>query len=221
LVQRAEAAGYAAIVLTVDAPVQMPSLRAQRAGFVLPPACIAANLQRYPPSSAPETPPGASRILRGHMRHAPTWDDLDWLRQQTSLPLWVKGILHADDARALQNAGIAGLIVSNHGGRGLDGVPASLAVLPHIRAAVGDGYPLLLDSGIRSGLDVFKALALGADAVLVGRLQMYALAVAGALGVAHMIALLREELELTMALAGCATLADVRRATLQRADHAG
>jgi isopentenyl diphosphate isomerase/L-lactate dehydrogenase-like FMN-dependent dehydrogenase len=123
-------------------------------------------------------------------------------------------VLHPDDARALQAMGVAGLVVSNHGGRALDGVPASLKMLPRIRAAVGEPYPLLLDSGIRSGSDVFKAIALGADAVLVGRLQIYALAVAGALGVAHLIRLLREELELTMALAGCATLADITPASL-------
>ena len=106
---------------------------------------------------------------------------------------------------------------SGHGGRGLDGVPASLAVLPCIRQAVGANYPLLLDSGIQAGSDVFKALALGADAVLVGRLQTYALAVAGALGVAHMLRLLREELEACMAQAGCATLADISNAMIFKA----
>ncbi len=104
-------------------------------------------------------------------------------------------------------------MVSNHGGRSLDGAPASLAMLPEVRAAVGatvgGGLPLVLDGGVRGGADVFKALALGADAVAVGRLQVYALAVAGALGVAHMLKLLRDELELCMAAAGCATLADI------------
>jgi len=123
--------------------------------------------------------------------------------------VWVKGVMHPEDARALQAAGVAGIVVSNHGGRSLDGAPASLSVLPAIRALVGQDFPLLLDGGIRSGTDVFKAIALGANAVLIGRLQMYALSVAGALGVAHMIKLLREELEICMALAGCATLADI------------
>jgi isopentenyl diphosphate isomerase/L-lactate dehydrogenase-like FMN-dependent dehydrogenase len=109
----------------------------------------------------------------------------------------------------LQSRGVAGVVVSHHGGRGLDGAPATLQVLPAIRAALGAAFPVLLDGGIRSGTDVFKALALGASAVLVGRLQLYALSVAGALGVAHMIKLLREELEVCMALAGCATLADI------------
>jgi isopentenyl diphosphate isomerase/L-lactate dehydrogenase-like FMN-dependent dehydrogenase len=104
---------------------------------------------------------------------------------------------------------VAGIIVSNHGGRSLDGAPPSLDVLAEVRKAVGQGYPVLFDSGIRSGADVFKALALGADAVLIGRLQVYALAVAGALGVAHMLKLLREELEICMAMTGCPTLADI------------
>jgi isopentenyl diphosphate isomerase/L-lactate dehydrogenase-like FMN-dependent dehydrogenase len=169
-------------------------------------------------AAAAEPAQDGSRIFQGLMRAAPTWPDLAWLMSQTSLPVWVKGVLHPDDALALQAAGVAGVVVSNHGGRSLDGAPASLAALPAIRAAVGDAYPLLLDGGIRSGADVFKALALGADAVLVGRLQMYALSVAGPLGVAHMIKLLREELEVCMALAGCATLHDIDAGALLR-DH--
>lgn len=216
LLRRAEAAGYGAIVVTLDAAIQMPSLSAQRAGFRLPPELVPANLRGYPPPAPVSAPPGASRILQGWMRGAPTWDDLDWLVAQTTLPVWVKGVLHSQDALALRARGIAGVVVSNHGGRALDGAIASLRALPAIRAAVGDDYPLLLDGGIRSGLDVFKALALGADAVAVGRLPVYALSVAGALGVAHLIKLLREELEAAMALAGCATLADIRRATLAR-----
>ncbi len=209
LVRRAEAAGYAAIVVTLDAAVQSPSRRALRAGFRLPPDLAPANLRAHPRPAQVTLPAGQSLIFQGLMREAPTWADLDWLLAQTRLPVLVKGVLRADDAGALKARGVAGLIVSNHGGRSLDGVPASLAALPRIRAAVGPDYPLLLDSGIRSGTDVFRAIALGADAVLVGRLQAYALAVAGALGVAHMLKLLREELELCMALSGCVTLADI------------
>jgi 4-hydroxymandelate oxidase len=207
LLKRAEAAGYGAIVVTLDASVQAASLRALAAGFRMPASCVAANLSGQ---AAPEpAAAGASRIFQGVMRDAPTWPDLEWLLTQTTLPVWVKGVLHPDDALALQSLGVAGLVVSNHGGRGLDGAPASLDALPAVRAAVGAGFPLLFDGGIRCGADVFKALALGADAVLVGRLQMYALSVAGALGVAHMIQLLREELEVCMALAGCATPGDI------------
>ncbi|WP_313069667.1 alpha-hydroxy acid oxidase [Melaminivora sp.] len=209
LLARAEAAGYQAIVLTLDASIQLASRSALAAGFVLPPECLAANLTGYAPSAPTPLAPGDSRIFQGAMRHAPTRCDLDWLLSATRLPVWVKGVLHPDDARALRAAGAAGLIVSNHGGRSLDGAPASLALLPAVRAAVGADCPLLLDSGIRSGQDAFKALALGADAVLVGRLQFYALAAAGALGVAHMLTLLAEELHACMAQAGCATLADI------------
>ncbi|MBC7455266.1 MAG: alpha-hydroxy-acid oxidizing protein, partial [Massilia sp.] len=152
----------------------------------------------------------------GVMGDAPTWLDLAWLLTQTSLPVWVKGVLHPDDACALRQLGVAGIVVSNHGGRSLDGAPASLDALSPIRAALGAGFPVLLDSGVRSGADVFKALALGADAVLIGRLQLYALSVAGALGVAHMIKLLREELEMCMALAGCATVAEIDATALVR-----
>lgn len=215
LLRRAEAAGYGAIVITLDTPVKTPGLRASRAGFRMPDACVAANLQHYPLQQPVAVQAGQSRILQGAMNAAPNWRDLEWLLAQTSLPVWIKGVLHPDDARALKALGVAGIVVSNHGGRGLDGAPASLHTLPLIRGAVGVDYPLLFDGGIRSGSDIFKALALGANAVLIGRLQLYALSVAGALGVAHMIRLLREELELCMALAGCSTLADIGEAALQ------
>lgn len=216
LVQRAEAAGYRVLVVTLDTAIKLPSLRAQRAGFTMPAAVVAANLANYPEAAGRTIERGQSRVFQGVMAQAPSWADLDWLLAQTRLPVVVKGVLHPQDALQMKKRGVAGLVVSNHGGRSLDGVPASLAVLPAIRAAVGDDYPLLLDSGIRSGGDVFKALALGADAVLIGRLQTYALAVAGALGVAHLLRLLREELEVCMAQAGCATLADIGPAMIFR-----
>jgi 4-hydroxymandelate oxidase len=221
LLRRAAAAGYGAIVLTVDAGVQQPSLRALRAGFRMPEQCVAANLADQARVEPPRHDGSHSRIFQ-LMHCAPTWAELEWLLTQTSLPVWVKGVLHADDAVRLRALGVAGVVVSNHGGRSVDGTVASLQALPAIRAAVSPSYPLLFDGGIRSGMDIFKALARGADAVLVGRLQVYALAVAGALGVAHMIRSLREELELCMAANGCATLQDVRRATLsggRDADH--
>ncbi|HRO83010.1 MAG TPA: alpha-hydroxy acid oxidase [Alicycliphilus denitrificans] len=214
LLRRAENAGYRAIVLTLDASIQLASRSALQAGFAMPPDCVPANLARYPQPAPAQPAAGESRIFQGAMRHAPRWDDLRWLLASTRLPVWIKGVLHPDDARALQAAGAAGLIVSNHGGRSLDGAPASLRMLPALRAAVGAGYPLLLDGGVRSGQDAFKALALGADAVLVGRLQVYALAVAGALGVAHMLQMLAEELHACMAQAGCAQLSDITHDTL-------
>lgn len=219
LVRRAEAAGCEALVFTLDAPVQAPSQRALRAGFRWPAERTAPTLAAYPPVPAPSPLAGDSAVFQGWMAQAPGWADWDAVRAATRLPLWAKGVLHPEDARALRSRGADGLIVSNHGGRALDGAPASLTVLPAVRQAVGRELPLLLDSGVRSGADAFKALALGANGVLVGRLQLYALAVAGALGVAHLVKLLREELELTMALTGCATLADISPQAL-RPTHA-
>jgi len=209
LLRRAEAAGYQAIVLTLDAAVQLPSYRAQQAGFVMPPNCVPVNLEGY---AYPEEVKNG--IFERAQQNRVTRESLRWLLAESRLPVWVKGVLAADEAAELKALGVAGVVVSNHGGRSLDGAPASLTVLPAIRAAVGEAFPVLLDSGVRSGSDIFKAVACGADAVLIGRLQVYALAVAGALGVAHMLKLLGEELEACMAMAGCATLADVRRATL-------
>nr|MBL8412398.1 alpha-hydroxy-acid oxidizing protein [Dechloromonas sp.] len=209
LLRRAEAAGYTAIVVTLDAAIKTPSLSALRAGFTMPPTIVAANLANYPAPPQVVLEPGQSIIFQGVMAEAPNWDDLAWLMEQTRLPVIVKGVQHPGDALLLKGMGVDGVIVSNHGGRALDGVPASLRLLPAVRQALGAEFPVLFDGGVRSGSDVFKALALGADAVLIGRLQVYALSVAGALGVAHMLKLLREELELCMAQAGCATLAEI------------
>lgn len=207
LVRRAEAAGYGAIVLTLDASIQLASHRALRAGFRMPADCVPAHGASA--AVAPAVPEGASRIFQGAMALGPRAEDLAWLRTATPLPVWVKGVLDPADARALADAGCAGLVVSNHGGRTVDGVAPSLSLLPAVREAVGPHVPLLFDGGIRSGADVFKALALGASAVLVGRLQLYALAAAGALGVAHLLRLLGEELQACMAVAGCARIADI------------
>ncbi len=209
LVKRAEAAGYAAIMVTVDAPVSGARNRIQRSGFSLPRDARPANLV-YPEGAAPmRLGPDDSLIFQGLMPQAPSWDDLHWLASRIELPIVVKGVLHPRDARAAEQAGLDGVVVSNHGGRCLDTLPATIEALPRIRAAVNPEFPVLLDGGIRRGTDIFKALALGANGVLVGRPQAWALTVAGALGVAHMLRLLREELELTMALAGTARIADI------------
>jgi isopentenyl diphosphate isomerase/L-lactate dehydrogenase-like FMN-dependent dehydrogenase len=215
LLRRAEAAGYQAIVLTVDAPIQVANRRALAAQFQMPADCVNVNLRGY--DTTPRfagNGPGESRFFQGAMRGAPSWDDIHWAMSQTTLPVWVKGVLHPDDAVALRDAGVAGIAVSNHGGRSLDGAPSGLDVLAAVRAAVGTDFPIMYDGGVLSGSDAFKALALGANAVAIGRLQVYALSVAGALGVAHMLKLLREELEICMAMAGCATIADINRGAL-------
>jgi isopentenyl diphosphate isomerase/L-lactate dehydrogenase-like FMN-dependent dehydrogenase len=138
-----------------------------------------------------------------------TWADVDWLRSITRLPLVLKGILTAEDARRAVEHGAAGIIVSNHGGRQLDGVAATIDVLPEVVAAVDGGCEVYLDGGVRRGTDALKALALGARAVFVGRPVLWGLAVDGAAGAEHVLALLRDELALAMALAGRPTLASV------------
>ncbi len=214
LLERAEKAGYQAVVVTLDAPAQAPSYRALRKGFAMPDHVRPVNLDSLPPGPKISLDPEASVIFQGVMRSAPTWDDLAWLRRRTSLPIVAKGVSHPQDAKRLVEMGVQSIVVSNHGGRALDGMPASVHCLPTIRRAVGKGYPLLLDGGIRSGYDVFKAIAMGANAVMVGRLQIYALAVAGSLGVAHMLKMMRDELELAMALAGCSGLRDINAGCL-------
>lgn len=214
LVERAERAGYSGIVFTIDAPLNGVRNREHRAGFQLPPGVDSANLRGAPAPVRPALGEHDSAVFQGLMREAPTWQDVEWLCAATRLPVILKGVLHPDDARIAADLGAAGLIVSNHGGRTLDTLPPALEMLPAIADAVGDRVALLLDGGIRRGSDVFKAIALGARAVLVGRGYIHALAAAGPLGVAHVIRLLRDELEVAMALAGCATLADIGPHTL-------
>ncbi len=197
LLRKAEEAGAEAIVFTVDAPVKQATL-------ALPAGVRAVNLGSDP--ALPAIPDGQSAVFDQWMAIAPRWDDLAWLRQQTRLPLLVKGLLHEADALRAIGLGCDGLIVSNHGGRVIDGTPTALTALQRLRKVLPASTLLLFDSGIRSGDHAFKAIALGATAVLVGRPAMWGLAAAGPLGVAHVLRLLRDELEMTMALTGCATI---------------
>ena len=194
LVRRAEAAGCEALVLTVDAGV-----RAARA-LRLPAGVGTVNLP--PAANAPSS-------LQDLLRQMPTWEDVAWLRSQTRLPLVLKGVLHPADAREALRQGVDAVIVSNHGGRVLDGAAATALALPAISDAVGSDLPLLVDGGIQRGTDIAKALALGARAVLVGRPVLWGLATAGAAGAAHVLRLLRDELELAMAQCGAGSLADL------------
>lgn len=210
LVQRAEQAGYEALVVTVDAPASGARDRERRAGFKLPEGIQAINLAGMPkPANTSTLQAGQSAMFDGLLNAAPTWDDIAWLQGITRLPILLKGILHEDDARQAAQLGVQGLIVSNHGGRTLDTAVPTAWALPRIAQAVGKDLPVLVDGGIRRGTDVLKAIALGADAVLIGRPYVHALATAGALGVAHVIRLLRDEFEIAMALTGCATMADI------------
>jgi 4-hydroxymandelate oxidase len=211
LVRRAEACGFEALVLSVDAPVNGVRDAERRAAFTLPPGLRAVHLSPKPPTDLPD---GASRIFDGLMPLAPDWDDVAWLRAHTTLPLLLKGVTHPADAQQALALGVDGLIVSNHGGRTLDTVPPTAALLPALVTAVDGRVPLIVDGGIRRGTDVLKALALGAHAVMVGRPVLHGLANAGAQGVAHVLRLLRDELEVAMALCGCRTVADVGKDVL-------
>jgi lactate 2-monooxygenase len=144
-----------------------------------------------------------------YSRPSLTWGNLAFLREQTQLPILVKGILHPDDARRALEHGVDGIVVSNHGGRQVDGAIATLEALPAVVAAVEGRVPVLMDSGIRGGADAFKALALGATAVLIGRPYVYGLAIAGAAGVGEVIANFNADFDLTMGLAGCRAVAEI------------
>lgn len=210
LLRRIESAGYEAIVFTVDAPVSGIRNREQRAQFALPAGVSAVNLQGFRSEGLETGPPGSSPVFgSGLMTTAATWNDLARLIGSTSLPVLVKGILRPTDAERAVSLGASGIIVSNHGGRTLDAVTSPLRMLPQIRDVVAGRAPILLDGGIRRGTDIVIALALGASAVLIGKPYIYALAAAGASGVAHVLHILRTELEVAMVLCGCATLNNI------------
>ncbi|MCP2163532.1 alpha-hydroxy acid oxidase [Goodfellowiella coeruleoviolacea] len=195
LVRRAESAGCTALVVTVDSPVFGRRERDHRNGFHdLPAGLCCENLRE---------PGGAVRRIE--MSAELSWAHIDWLRQRTALPIVLKGVLHPEDALLAVEHGVDGLLVSNHGGRQLDTAPATVELLPEIAAAVAGRLPLLVDGGVRRGTDVVKALALGASAVGVGRPVLWGLAAAGERGVREVLALLREEVDHTLALCGAAS----------------
>jgi len=211
LVERAEAAGYRAIVLTVDLPVLGYRDRDRRAGFLLP------HMGNFTEVAASH---GRGALHAPMALHAPgmeptlVWADLATIRGWTSLPLVVKGILTAEDARLAVEHGVDGIIVSNHGARQLDRVPAAVDVLAEVVAAIGDRAEVWVDGGVRRGLDIAIARALGAQGVLIGRPVYWALAAGGAAGVERAIAVLREEFGLALALLGTPTPAHIGAAHL-------
>ena len=214
LVRRAEKAGYRALVLTVDTPRLGTRERDVRNGFGLPPHLRQANFAGTGEELAHEREPGASALatqVAALFDTSLTWEALTWLRGVTSLPVLVKGVLTAEDAELAVQHGAAGIIVSNHGGRQLDTVPATIETLPEVAEAVAGRCEVYMDGGIRRGTDVLKALALGARAVLIGRPALWGLAAAGEAGVRHVLELLRDELVLAMMLAGRPTLASIDR----------
>jgi isopentenyl diphosphate isomerase/L-lactate dehydrogenase-like FMN-dependent dehydrogenase len=219
LVRRAEASGYRALVLTADTPRLGRRERDIRNGFGLPPHLRMANFTPEQNVDASEREQGASALAihaTAMLDSALTWEGLAWLRGVTRLPVLVKGILTAEDAALAVEHGADGIIVSNHGGRQLDGVPAAIEALPEVVEGVRGRCEVYVDGGIRRGTDVLKALALGARAVLVGRPILWGLAVDGASGVLHVLELLRAELELAMALAGRRDIADIDASLIYR-----
>lgn len=213
LVDRAAAAGYRAIVLTVDTPVLGRRERDVRNGFRLPEGVRIANFDHLEGKVA-----GIGGWREGSNFWAYVhdlfdasldWSTVDWLRSRTALPVVVKGILHPDDARRAVEAGVDGIVVSNHGGRQLDGAIATIDALPDVVRAVDGRLEVLIDGGVRRGVDVVRALARGARAVLIGRPYLWALAAAGEEGVFEALSLLRREVTLAMALAGCPRVAAI------------
>jgi len=213
LVQRAEACGARALVVTVDTPLLGRREADERNRFTLPEGVGLANLARTVYRRVPAGDGGSGLTSYvGSWEQALRWEDLNWLASITRLPIVPKGVLAPDDARAALAHGARAIIVSNHGGRQLDGAVAPLDALPAIVAAVDRRVEVLLDGGIRRGTDVLKALALGARAVLLGRPFLWGLAVDGEAGVARVLELLRAEIALDLALCGRATVAAVDRA---------
>ena len=210
LVRRAQAAGYAAIVLTMDTLQlgwRVRDLKNRYLPFILGEGIgqfTSDPVFRSRLSVSPEADPrGAGATMVGMFSNLGLrWDDLKWLRERTRLPLLAKGVLRADDARRVLDAGFQGVVVSNHGGRQVDGSVAALDALVEVRDALGDDAVVLMDGGIRRGADVIKALALGANTVLLGRPYVYGLAVAGQAGVERVIRNLTAEIDLTLALIG-------------------
>jgi len=218
LVQRAEAAGAEAIVLTVDAPGLGTRERDARNSFRLPDSLAVENLAPLGKGQMPEVSgSGLAAYVRDNFKSDLGFDDLDWLCGSTRLPVVVKGVCRGDDAGRVAEHGARAIVVSNHGGRQLDTAPATCEVLPHVVEAVGDLCEIYVDGGIRRGSDVLKAIALGARAVLVGRPILWGLCVAGEQGAVQVLEILRRELDEAMLLCGCTKLSDIDGSLLRPA----
>ncbi len=214
LVRRAEAAGAQALCVTVDTPVLGTRNREQRMHFALPEGMNIPHMAGFSQSGAPAHRPTGLNIYSELLDAALTWKDVEWLRGFAKIPVLLKGVMNADDAERAVQARVAGIIVSNHGGRNLDTSPATLDALPAVTERVAGRIPVLVDGGIRRGTDVLKALALGASAVLIGRPYVYALAVGGADGVQSCVQILQRELRMAMAQTGRTKISEVDKGVL-------
>ena len=210
MVQRAQACGCKALCITVDTPVLGARHRESRTRFELPADFKLPNLNLGPVSHRPSRSAIYSQLLNAKLN----WKDIEWLCSLSKIPVLLKGILNPDDAARALDTGVAALIVSNHGARNLDTLPSTAEALPRVVERIKDKLPVLVDGGIRRGTDVLKAMALGAKAVLIGRPYLYALAFAGAAGVARAIEILRTELMMAMALTGRTAIKQIDRTVL-------
>lgn len=207
LVERAEAAGCSALVVTVDVPVAgIREKSLSRQALTLPEGVELELLAEHWDKDAH---PSINAYIASQFDPSLTWDDIAEFASSTRLPVLVKGILRAEDARRAVDSGAAAVFVSNHGGRQLDTAPSAIAVLPTIADTVSGAVPIVIDGGVRRGTDIIKALALGADAVFIGRPIFYGLALDGADGVRHVLGILHRELDTNMALCGCASVDDM------------
>lgn len=215
LIQRAEAAGCKALVITVDTPVTPIRDRESRHNFALPPGLHLENLREFLERNKASASHRALKGIYSAVLNAQfTWETLDWIRSFARTPVILKGIIAPEDARIAAETGAAGIVVSNHGGRNLDTSPATIEALPRVLEATQGRVPVLMDGGVRRGTDVLKALACGAKGVLIGRPYLWALAARGAPGVSHALELLRTEFEAAMALSGLPTLREIDKRVL-------
>lgn len=213
LVQRAVTSGCQALVVTVDTPVDGARNRQNRAKFHLPDGIDLANLRGLPrPKKSGVS--AEHQVFESLLPNKLTWKDIEWLQSLSSLPVLLKGVLHEEDADIAARSGCAGILVSNHGARNLDTVPATIEALPRVAKKVNDRIAVLMDGGIRRGTDIVKALALGADAVLIGRPVLYGLSAGGADGVTSALRILRHEFEMAMALLGVRNVNGIDRSAL-------
>nr|GMD34986.1 peroxisomal (S)-2-hydroxy-acid oxidase [Ipomoea batatas] len=212
LVRRAERAGFKAIVLTSDAPRLGRREADIKNRFALPPFLTFKNFEGLDLGMMEKgDESGLTSFVAGEIDRTLTWKDVQWLQTITSLPVLIKGVLTAEDARIAIQVGVAGIIVSNHGARQLDYVPSTIVALEEVVKAAQGRVPVFLDGGVRRGTDVFKALALGASGIFIGRPVVFSLAAEGEAGVRKVLQMLRDEFELTMALSGCRSLKEITR----------
>lgn len=212
LVQRAEAGGYRALCLTVDTPIAGARNRETRADVKLPPLPNLEGFKRVKSAGGFRT--GSLEIFSSILDATLSWKDVEWLCSFAKVPLLVKGVLNPDDADRAVKSGVAGIMVSNHGGRNLDTVPATIDALPQVVDRVAGRVPILVDGGIRRGTDVLKALAFGANAVLIGRPYLYGLGAAGESGVTNVVNILQREFKMAMVLTGRTNIGSIDRSVI-------